>query len=103
MVFMSNENQKKMYTADAIKYNKDCCDFTCLNDGTIYRECKYCNLSLQCQQVDMVGTKPISMESHYCPVVDPTTQEIVEWEYYCTGKHDNRPLDERKDNDDKIS
>lgn len=100
---MSNEDQKNMATADALKYNKQCYDFICLNDGTIYRECKYCELSLQCRQVGIVGQETVPMESHYCPVVNPKTQEIVEWEYYCTGKFDTRPLAERKDGDDKIS
>ncbi len=96
-------NKKRIFTDDAIKYDKDCGDFICLNDGTIYRECKYCNLSLQCRQIDMVDGDAIQMESHYCPIVDPKSGEIVEWEYYCTGKHDSRSRDERKDGDDKIS
>jgi len=100
---MSNEDKKRMATSDAIKYHKDCKDFICLNDGTIYRECKYCDLSLSCQQVDIVDGVAVPMESHYCPIVDPTTQKIVEWEYYCTGKHDTRSLKERKEGDDKIS
>ncbi len=100
---MSDKNPKRMYTDDAIKYRKDCGDFICLNDGTIFRECKYCNLSLQCKQIDVVNGEPIQMESHYCPIVDPETQKIIEWEYYCTGKHDKRTLNERKDGDDKAS
>ena len=98
---MSIEKDKRA-TTDSIRYNKDCKDFECLNDGTIYRECKYCNNSSQCRQIDFVDGDAIPMESHYCPVVDPNTQKTVEWEYYCTGLHDIRSLDERQE-DDKIS
>jgi hypothetical protein len=87
---------------DSIRYKKDCADFVCLNDGTIYRECKYCELSRQCKQIDFVDGEAIPMESHYCPVKDPNTGELIEWEYYCTGKHDIRSRNERID-DDKIS
>ncbi len=47
--------------------------------------------------------KTVSMESHYCPVVNPLTNEIVEWEYYCTGMPDERSKDEKLDGDDKVS
>ena len=99
---MSNEDKKNMSTSDAIKYNKDCRDFICLSEGTLFGDHRYCNLSLQCRQVDVVGTDTIPMESHYCPIVNPKTQEIIEWQYYCTGKHDNRSLEERKDSDEKV-
>lgn len=97
-----SKNIDKIVTPDSIKYNKDCKDFVCLNDGTIYRECKYCNLSTNCRQIDFSDGEAVPMESHYCPVADPTTQKIVQWEYYCTGTHDDRPLEERQE-DDKIS
>lgn len=100
---MSNEYKPRMATPDSIKYNKNCPDFECLEDGTVVRECKYCNLSRQCRQVDIVDGKAIPMESHYCPVVDSMTGEIVEWEYYCTGVHDERSKPERADGDDKVS
>jgi len=100
---MSNEYKPGMATSDSIKYYKQCKDFECLEDGTIYKECKYCNLSRQCRQVDIVGGVTIPMESHYCPVVDPKTGEVVEWEYYCTGLHDDRTFNERSSGDDKIS
>jgi len=90
-------------TSDSVHYKKDCMDFICLNDGTIYRECKYCEHSLVCRQVDLLNGKPILMESHYCPVVDPITQKTTEWQYYCTGKYDHRTLIEQQDGDDKIS
>jgi hypothetical protein len=98
-----NDWQGRTPTSDSLKYKKDCSDFVCLNDGTIYRECRYCNHSTVCQQVDIVKGKPVPMESHYCPVVDPVTNETVEWEYYCTGMHDIRHRDERKEGDDKIA
>ena len=53
-------------------------------------------------EVDYKGCKVVPMESHYCPVVNPLTNEVVEWGYYCTGLHDHRPLVERQE-DDKIS
>ena len=93
---------KGMATSDSLNYKKNCKDFTCLNDGTITKEYKYCELSDRCRQVDIVNGKVVPMESHYCPVVNPLTNEIVEWGYYCTGFHDHRPLVERKE-DDKIS
>lgn len=89
-------------TTDAIHYKKDCPDFECLEDGTIMRECKYCNLSFVCRQVDIVNGQAIPMESHYLPIKDPVTGEDTEWEYFCTGMHDLRPYIERKE-DDKAS
>lgn len=100
---MNNSKNSALATKDSIKYNKDCPDFECLEDGTIIRECKYCNLSRKCRQVDIVDGKTIPMESHYCPVVNPITNEIVEWEYYCTGKYDVRSKGERMSGDDKVS
>lgn len=88
---------------DYIKYRKDCKDFECLKDGTVYGEYKYCNLSRICRQVDIVDGELVPMESHYCPVVDSKTGEVIEWEYYCTGIHDKRSRSERSDGDDKIS
>jgi len=88
-------------TPDSVKYKKSCQDFQCLNDGTITRECKYCNLSLNCRQVDLLGGKPIPMEAHYLPIVDPTTGEIMEHQLFCTGMWDLRPLKERLE-DDKV-
>lgn len=98
-----NDWEKSKPTPDSLKYNKDCMDFTCLNDGTIYRECKYCDYSVECRQIDIKNGNPVPMESHYCPVADPTTHEVVEWQYYCTGLHDTRSINERKEGDDKIS
>lgn len=97
------EERENGMTQDAIKYNKDCDDFVCLEDGTKTRECKYCNLSLQCRQVDILPDgKTMPMLSHYLPILDPDNGRIMEWEYFCTGKYDFRPLDERKE-DDKVS
>lgn len=83
-------------TADSVAYGKDCADFICLEDGTMTRECKYCNRSKECRQIDIIDGVAVPMESHYLPVNEN------EWEYLCTGMHDKRPLNERKD-DDKAS
>lgn len=99
---MSNKSKKQTATLDSVRYNKDCKDFICLNDGTIYRDHRYCDLSTKCRQVGLVLDNLVPMESHYCPIVNPITNETVEWEYYCTGMHDNRPLNERNE-DEKIS
>ena len=89
-------------TSDSIKYNKDCEDFISLEDGTITKECKYCNRSKQCRQVGMINGRPVSMESHYLSIINPNTNEIMEWEYFCTGMYDLRPLKERIE-DNKVS
>jgi len=88
-------------TLDAKMYKKDCCDFVCLEDGTIFRECRYCNLSLICRQVDVVDGKYVPMESHYLAIVDENG-DIIEHQLFCTGMHDKRPLAERTE-DDKVS
>lgn len=89
-------------TPDSIHYNKDCCDFVCLKDGTIIGECKYCNRSLLCRQVDFsFNAKAIPMESHFLPIIDVKTGEVIEHQYFCTGMYDLRPLKERVE-DDKV-
>lgn len=95
----SNERENGR-TQDSIKYDKDCADFVCLEDGTIVRECKYCNLSLVCRQVDVLPNGDVvPMESEYLPIVDPVTGEVRAHELFCTGKHDLRPLKERYEDD----
>ncbi len=89
-------------TSDSIKYNKNCFDFQSLRDGTITGECKYCNLSLNCRQVDLSGGNPIPMEANYLPIADPKTGEVIEHQLFCTGMWDLRPLKERLE-DDKVS
>lgn len=86
-------------TTDSERYGKDCLDFECLEDGTLTRECKYCNLSLVCRQIDIINGRSVPMESHYLPVVDLTTGEVQEWQYFCTGMHDLRPYMERLEDD----
>ena len=77
-------------TPDSIKHNKDCADFVCLDDGTILKECRYCNLSEVCQQIDLLPNgKHINMESHYVPVMDAETGKILEWNLFCTGMHED--------------
>jgi len=108
-VFMSNlliniPNSERIdgCTESSIKYKKDCCDFQPLQDGTIIGESKYCNLSLNCRQVDLSGGKPIPMEANYLPIVDPQTGKVIEHQLFCTGMWDLRPLKERLE-DDKVS
>lgn len=93
----------ELKTPDSIKYNKDCHDFVCLKDGTLFGDYRYCQLSTKCRQSDYVDDKPVPMETHYCKVVDPKTGETVNWEYYCTGKHDRRERGERLEGDERVS
>jgi hypothetical protein len=102
LINIPNSERTEGRTPDSIKYNKHCDDFICLSDGTIMRECKYCNLSLNCRQVDLSGGNPIPMEANYLPIADPKTGEIIEHQLFCTGMWDLRPLKERLE-DDKIS
>lgn len=89
-------------TEDSTKYKKDCDDFVCLEDGTITKECRYCNLSLQCRQIDIgADGKAIPMESHYLPVYD-AEGNLQSHELFCTGMYDLRPYKERLE-DDKAS
>ncbi len=89
-------------THDAIKYNKDCQDFQCLEDGTITRECRYCNLSLECRQIDILSNgETVPMQANYLPVYDEKGV-LVEHQLFCTGIYDLRPLKERFE-DDKVS
>lgn len=85
---------------DSIRYNKDCEDFVVLEDGTIVGDYRYCNRSLDCRQVDFsFNGKAIPMLSHYLPITDVKTGEVTEFQYFCTGMHDLRPLKERSEDD----
>jgi hypothetical protein len=96
-----NYERDNGYTQDAIKYKKDCQDFVSLEDGTIVRECKYCNWSLICRQIGFGNDgKPIPMESNYLPIM--TADGELAHELFCTGMYDFRPLKERFE-DDKVS
>lgn len=89
-------------TPDADKYLKNCQDFVCLDDGTIMRECRYCNLSLVCRQVDiLLDGKTVLMEANVLPVYNHKG-ELTEHQLFCTGMHDLRPLKERIE-DDRVS
>jgi hypothetical protein len=97
-----NEEREDGRTPDAIKYNKDCADFVCLEDGTIVRECKYCDLSLHCRQIDILPDgKAMPMEGHMLPIVNETGG-VMEHQIFCTGMYDLRSLKERFE-DDKVS
>ena len=101
---MSKHGVNTLITSDSTKYNKDCKDFCCLRDGTLTGDYKYCNFSKLCQQSDIdANGQPVPIESHICPVVIPITNQIIEYEQYCTGMHDLRSLAERIEGDDKIS
>lgn len=94
-------NGKKDCTKDAKRYKKDCCEFVCLRDGTITRECRYCDLSLLCRQIDVLPDgRVVPMEAHYLPVHDDNGK-VVAHELFCTGMHDLRLLSERIE-DDKV-
>ena len=102
LINIPNDSRENGRTQDSIKYKKDCPDFVCLEDGTIMRECRYCNLSLVCRQIDIgLDGKAVPMEAHYLPVFD-AKGELVSHELFCTGMHDLRSLNERFE-DDKVS
>jgi len=72
LINVPNNERENGCTQDSIKYNKDCDDFVCLDDGTKVGECKYCNLSLVCRQIDILPNgENIPMTAHYLPVLDP--------------------------------
>jgi hypothetical protein len=96
-----NQDRENGKTKDSIKYNKDCNDFQCLEDGTIIGECRYCNLSLHCRQVDIgMNAKAIPMEAHYLTIIAADGEEFHE--LFCTGLYDLRSLNDRVE-DDKVS
>lgn len=99
---MSNILVSTEKTPDSIKYNKDCWDFISLSDGTVVGDYKYCDRSEQCHQTGLINGRPVQMESHYLPIIDYNTGEVIEWQYFCTGMYDLRPLKERIE-DDKVS
>ena len=102
LIRVPNDEREGGRSQDSIKYKKDCFDFVCLEDGTIVREYRYCNLSLQCRQTDiLMSGKTVPMEAHYLPVYD-AKGTIVSHELFCTGMHDLRLLKERIE-DDKVS
>ena len=83
--------------------DKDCQDFTPIEDGTKAKEKKYCALSDVCRQIDILFDGTIMpMEAHFLPVIPPDGSEILEWKMFCTGLHDIRSKKERID-DDKVS
>jgi hypothetical protein len=102
LINIPNEDRENGRTKDSIRYQKDCDDFQCLEDGTIVRECRYCNLSLMCRQIDILPNgKAMPMEGHVLPIVDETGG-VMEHQIFCTGMYDLRSLNERKE-DDKVS
>lgn len=102
LINIPNDEREDGKTQDSIKYNKDCEDFKCLDDGTIVKECRYCDLSLVCRQIGVLHNgEVVPMESHYLPIVD-ASGEVASHELFCTGMYDLRPKKERLE-DDKVS
>ena len=102
LINIPNDERKDGATPDSIKYNKDCADFICLDDGTIVRECRYCNFSTMCRQIDILPNgETMPMEGHILPVYDEKGM-LIEHQIFCTGMYDLRPLKERIE-DDKVS
>lgn len=95
-------NKELPRTADAKKYKKDCGDFENLDDGTLLGDCRYCKLSGVCRQVSIINGKEVSMEAHELDVCDAVTGELIEKKLFCTGKVDNRELEERREGDEKV-
>ena len=102
IIKINNQDEESCPTKDSINYNKDCVNFKCMEDGTILGESRYCNLSLQCRQIDVLANgKVVPMEAHYLPITDGITGEVMSHELFCTGHHDLRPYKERLE-DDKV-
>jgi hypothetical protein len=59
------------------KSDKDCSDWTPLNDGTITGDSKYCNLSIQCKQ--------LGMRSDWYKFRDINGKSA--FDYFCTGMY----------------
>jgi len=92
LINVPNDEREDGRTQDAIKYKKDCDDFVCLEDGTITRECRYCDLSLMCRQIDILPNgEAMPMEGNLLPVADETGA-IIEHQIFCTGMYDLRSL-----------
>lgn len=102
LINIPNFERENGRTPDSIKYNKQCPDFVVLNDGSLVGEYRYCDLSTQCRQMDILPNgKAVSMESDFLPIYNPAG-ELVSHELYCTGMHDLRALKEKID-DEKVS
>jgi hypothetical protein len=69
-----------IFLPDKIALNKDCVDWVPLNDGTNTGDSKYCNLSLQCRQ--------LNMKSDWYEFNDPLFGNT--FDYFCTGMYANK-------------
>ncbi len=102
IIKVNNCERENGRTVDSIKYNKQCPDFVVLDDGSLVGEYRYCNLSLQCRQIDIgADAQPIPMEANYLSVYDIKGKLAAE-ELFCTGMYDLRSIKERI-NDEKVS
>ena len=100
LIIINYDDRVDGKTPDSVKYKKDCSDFVSLNDATLTKDYRYCELSTQCRQVDILRNgKSVPMEANYLPMIDTATGEVVSQELYCTGMHDNRSLPERIEDD----
>ena len=103
LIIINSDDRVDGKSPDSVKYKKDCGDFVSLNDATLTKDYRYCELSTQCRQIDVLKSgKTLPMEANYLPMVDSLTGEIMTHELFCTGMHDLRSLSERIE-DDKIS
>lgn len=102
IIKISKQERENGKTQDSKKYNKDCCDFQNLQDGSVLGEYKYCEFSTQCRQIDILSNgDTVGMESHFLPIFD-AQGNIISHELFCTGMHDLRPYKEKLE-DDKVS
>lgn len=74
----------------AKKHNKDCPDWTPLQDGTRTGDPKYCNLSIICRQ--------LGMKTDWYNFTDDSGE--YKFDYFCTGMYVN---EENKKDDDEVS
>ena len=96
---MANIRTKEKTLEDSRK-DKDCQDFTPLNDGTLTGDWRYCHLSFVCQQMhpNEAGIL-IGCISHHLMIVDPDDPTDEIFAAFCTGC---LPKDERDDDQGKF-
>lgn len=75
---------------------KDCADFVPLNDGTKTGDRKYCDLSRQCRQSDMLSEWHEYYE-FYTDEKGNVVRELIH-DYLCTG---NKPVWEERGEESK--
>ena len=63
------------------KHNKDCIDWTPMDDGTKTGDTEYCALSLLCKQIGMKGD--------FISFINNDTK-TTEFDYFCTGMYEKK-------------